>query len=203
MRHGICLRCGMPMGQGIENAKGCLVCRKEKFAFSQARCAGEYSESLRDILLSFKFHGITQLRFPLGALLFWQIKRVAFPEMPEILVPVPMSYSSQVERGYNQASLLAENLSKRLNIPCFSRLLVKNKSTMRQAGLPRMERQKNLASCFEIRASCYKKQLQGKVALLVDDILTTGNTASECSKVLITGGAKKVYVATVARTLNL
>ncbi len=202
IRHEACLQCGMPVGKGIETTKVCLVCQKEKFAFSQARCAGEYNDSLRELLLSFKFHGITQLRFPLGALLYWKIKNTPFPQKPQIIVPVPMSYSSQIQRGYNQAVLLAENLSHRLKIPCFPHLLEKIKTTKPQSELQRQERKKNLVSCFRIEGDYYKKQCKDKIVLLVDDILTTGNTASECSKVLTQAGAQKVYVATVARTLN-
>lgn len=203
IRHSICHRCGMPMGAGIDSCTICPGCRKEKFAFAQARCGGEYTDSLRDMLLSFKFHGVTPLRFPLSALIFWQIRRVPFPQNPDILVPVPMNYSSQVQRGYNQAALLCENLSQRMKIPCFSHLLLKNKKTKPQADLQRSEREKNLVSCFEVKKNYYVKKLQGKIVLLVDDILTTGNTASECSKVLLQNGAKKVYVATVAKTLTL
>ncbi len=198
IRESFCLRCGLPLG-GLEN-KSCIACRTKKFSFSEVRCACRYQDSLRDLILLFKHHGVAQLCYLFAGMIAWQIRRRPFSNKVTAIIPVPMFLSDKHRRGYNQAELLALVLSKILKIPCYSHAIKKIKHTTAQVGLTHIERKKNLVDAFEINFKIVKKLMDQNV-LLVDDIFTTGSTAQECSHILKLAGIKNVYVATIARTV--
>ncbi len=118
----------------------------------------------------------------------------AFPEGISLIVPVPLYPKRLRERGFNQALSLARGLFPKGPVDPF--LLEKVKDTKPQAGLSKKERKDNVKDAFQAR----RKGSLGKV-MLVDDVLTTGATASICARVLKYAGAEKVYVLTVARAL--
>ena len=171
----------------------------KKFHFSEVRSAGKYEKGIQRSILSFKFRRLVQLQHPLSALLHHQMRRHPFPFAPETIVAVPMFPSDERKRGYNQARLLAKRLSERLHLPCRSYALVKVKRTPPQEGSSKEERAKNVRDAFDIEKSC-RSLFSDKTVLLVDDVLTTGSTVDECSAVLKRHHARRVYVATVART---
>ncbi|OAT80195.1 ComF family protein [Desulfotomaculum copahuensis] len=111
-----------------------------------------------------------------------------------LLVPVPLSARRLRERGFNQAELLAWEAALVLGIPVLP-LLRKTRETPSQVGLSRRERQANLAGAFDVPDA---SAVQERVVLLVDDVLTTGATASACAGVLLDAGAAAVCVAVVA-----
>lgn len=198
IRGPICRRCGMALG--TMEAKSCLACHHQKFAFQETRCAGKYQATLRDLILSFKFHGAIHLQYLLAGMIAWQIRTHPFPVPPEAIVPVPMLPSDEYRRGYNQAEVIAIILAQRLKIPCYRHGLEKKKSNARQADLTRQERKKNVVDAFGV-SPAYHILLQHKTVLLVDDIFTTGSTAHECARTLRKNQARHVYVATIARTV--
>ena len=99
------------------------------------------------------------------------------------------------ERGFNQTELIAEELSARSGIPVVKDNLFKKRATHSQAGLGRRERINNLLDVFELRD---KAQVYNKNILLIDDVMTTGSTVAECSKILYLSGTKNIYVLTAA-----
>jgi ComF family protein len=113
----------------------------------------------------------------------------------DVIVPVPLHAARQRERGFNQAQLLAELLSARTSIPA-KPWLERIRYTTTQTALDRAERIENLHNAFRLRK---KADVQALRVLLVDDVLTTGATLSECARVLKRAGAVSVYAATVAR----
>jgi ComF family protein len=108
---------------------------------------------------------------------------------------VPLHPTRQRERGFNQASLLAQLLSAKLPIPC-KPLLKRIRYTTTQTALDRAERMENLHNAFRLRKNA---DVRGLHVLLVDDVLTTGSTLSECARVLKRAGALSVHAATAAR----
>ena len=98
--------------------------------------------------------------------------------------------ATERERGFNQAELMANELG----LPVASRMVRRRKSTSTQTGLTRSERKKNLSSAFELCES-----VEGRKVIVVDDVLTTGATMNEISKVLKRGRAERVEVLTFAR----
>jgi ComF family protein len=113
----------------------------------------------------------------------------------DIIVPVPLHPTRLRERGFNQARLLAELLSARISIRC-KRVLKRIRYTTTQTALDRAERIENLHNAFRLRKNADVRGLQ---VLLIDDVVTTGSTLSECARVLKRAGAISVYAATAAR----
>ncbi len=117
----------------------------------------------------------------------------------DIVIPVPMTQARLKSRGYNQAGLLANGLSKLINLPYDENNLLKIKDTKSQVGLDFSERKNNLIDAFKTKD---KKFFKGKRVLLVDDIFTTGATIECCARALKKGGASQVFVITVAHTMK-
>jgi ComF family protein len=113
----------------------------------------------------------------------------------DVIVPVPLHAARQRERGFNQASLLADLLSAQTSIPSRP-LLERIRYTTTQTALDRSQRMENLHNAFRLRK---KADVRGLRVLLIDDVLTTGSTLSECARVLKRAGANSVYAATAAR----
>jgi len=114
------------------------------------------------------------------------------------LVPIPLYKSKLRRRGYNQAQLLAQGLSKKLNIPTID-MLLRVKNTPSQVGLERKKRIENITGAFSVAPNPSADGSQYPNIFLVDDVLTTGSTLLEAANVLKRNGAKKVWGIALAR----
>jgi len=110
----------------------------------------------------------------------------------DYIVSIPLHKKRFVERGFNQAEIIAKLLAEQLKVPLID-ALTRKKYTFQQAKLDRQERLKNIKDAFQI-----KKKVRGKI-LLVDDVFTTGSTLQEATKVLLLSGAKEVCSFSLAR----
>ena len=110
----------------------------------------------------------------------------------DLVVPVPLHKKRFVERGFNQAKLIAEVVARKINKPC-REVVTRSRHTLQQAKLGREERLKNVNNAFVVEDSLDES------ILLIDDVFTTGTTLQECAKALKGRGAKKVIGFTVAR----
>jgi ComF family protein len=189
-----CKICGAPFEIDVDLM--CAKCAKEKPRFDKAVAAFEYDDFSKGMILKFK-HGDTTFFGPQLAAWLYRASVDAIKNA-DIIVPVPIRFFKRLKRKYNQSELLAQELSKLSGIPYEPRILRKEKSTPQQEGLSRTARLKNVVGSFGI-AEKYSGLLKGKVVVLVDDVLTTGATVNECSKILKKRGAEKVIVLTVAR----
>jgi ComF family protein len=115
--------------------------------------------------------------------------------MFDLIVPVPLHPARLRERGFNQAELLAKTLTQKIGVPVFA-ALERIRYTTTQTAFDRIDRTENLHNAFRLRKKVTVRELQ---VLLVDDILTTGSTLSECARVLREAGARSVYAVTAAR----
>ena len=113
----------------------------------------------------------------------------------DLVVPVPLSSTRLRERGYNQSQLLAQELVKSLGLPLEFNNVIRTRNTQFQARLSEKERWTNIEGAFKIK---HPKKFDGKNVLIVDDLLTTGATASEIARILKESGAQKVGVLTLA-----
>jgi ComF family protein len=113
----------------------------------------------------------------------------------DVLTPVPLGRGRLIERGYNQAGLIAWPLSLALGIAFAPSALSRTRETRSQVGLSRAERRANVRDAFEARPSAVK----GLNVMLVDDVATTGATISSCAEALHAAGARDVFALTVAR----
>ena len=186
------------MGDGL-----CTHCRESRPEFERAAAFGEYKDSLRGLIHLLKYEGITPAQAPLGQMLGEAIRELlpATGHEPLLLVPVPLHRSRRRSRGFNQAELIALAALKRLSQPIelVSGLLIRQRETISQVGLSRQERIENMRGAFRI---VDRGRVKGRSVIVVDDVMTTGTTLSECARVLKKAGANMVWAATVARAFH-
>lgn len=123
-------------------------------------------------------------------------------ELPniDVILSVPLHKKKEQKRGYNQAYLITKELGRLLKTQEKSHVLKRIKNTESQSLLPKYKRQSNVKGAFLV---VYPSQIEGKNVLLVDDIITTGSTLNECSRILKEAGAKNVFVAVLATGRNV
>jgi ComF family protein len=114
---------------------------------------------------------------------------------PDIIIPVPLHHLKKTERGFNQAYYIAKGLSKETGIPVNQRIIKRIRYTKSQTTLNLKEREENIDGAFAITR---RSNMKGKKILLIDDVITTGATISECGKILLEAGAGKIYAASAA-----
>jgi ComF family protein len=197
----LCVTCGEKLlGKRFEGdpASVCDLCRRAAPRFRRALAYGVYDGPLRDLVHILKYQRVKPAAVQLGRLLHEAIAAVELPEAM-LAVPVPLWKGKRRERGFNQAEEIARAFlrsRKGGGIQLKTGLLVRNRETVSQTGLTRHQRRANLRGAFSV---LHREQVEGQNVLLVDDVMTTGATAGECSRVLLGAGAKQVWVATVAR----
>jgi ComF family protein len=213
-RRQLCLLCGAASAeedicrccrQMIAEKKiaGWPECAGQDCYFILARSAGHYDGILKQAIWRFKFGGQRYLARPLGNLMAEVVDDLAtLCRLEETcrrveiagLVPVPLARGRLRKRGFNQSELLARQVSLTLGLPLLP-VLHKVRETPPQTGLSREQRQSNLKDAFGV---CCSVLPVGRSVILIDDVFTTGCTASECARVLLTAGIGRVYVVTLA-----
>ena len=173
----------------------CRECKRGKRYFTQVVSACEYDGVIRDKMIDYKFNGKKYLFWAFSDIIMWRLKSLPDPLIFDMILSVPMYRHKERMRGYNQSDLIARNLSKRLGIPYIPDAVVKVKDTKPQSELNQKERRENVKGVFRVLKN---ELLTGKRVLLIDDVLTTGTTVNECSRVLAQAGAREIYVAVAA-----
>lgn len=156
---------------------------------------GPFEGVLRQAVHALKFGGDPGLGKALGRLMARAVRRRLEPRNADVVIPVPLHFSRLVERGYNQSAVLARQIAKTTGKPLVLDALVRTRGAAEQSGSTRAQRKENVRNAFLAREA----RVAGKTVLLVDDVLTTGATARECAYALQRAGAKRVYVAALAR----
>lgn len=172
----------------------CAACREDPPVFDLARAVGPYEGRLKECIYQFKYFGHRSLAAPLAALMIELFLAEKRWQSADALVPVPIGPEKLLARGFNQAELLAGEMAKILRLPV-ANLLERKIDTVTQSKLTKHERRLNLRHAFVLKN---QPETQGKRLVLVDDILTTGSTADECTATLRDGRAKEVFVLTLA-----
>jgi len=170
----------------------CALCRLGLNGFDAAYSFGAFEAELRELIHVFKYGGVETLAQPLGRFL-----AVALPrEEPfDAVVPMPLHWIRRWSRGFNQSELLAREIGRRASVPVRN-LVRRVKATTPQAGLTNAKRRANVSGAFRVRRGA---DVRGLRVVLVDDVMTTGATASACARVLKQAGAARVVLLTVAR----
>ena len=114
----------------------------------------------------------------------------------DTIVPVPISKKRFLERGYNQSYLIAREIAKKVGIKFENKIIKKTKNIIEQSKLNKEDREKNIIGVYETE-NIHK--ISDKKVLLLDDIITTGSTANECARMLLTAKPKKIGVLTIAK----
>jgi len=158
-------------------------------------CVCKYAGAVRDALIKYKFYDKPGFCRAFARLMAERIKNITEYREFDIVLSVPLHKRREHMRGYNQSLLISKILSKELRLPEKSKILTRRRETHAQSLLPLNERSSNLLGAFEVKRP---DEIRDKTVLLIDDIMTTGITLNECSKVLKEAGAKKVIAAVVA-----
>ncbi|TCL64807.1 ComF family protein [Hydrogenispora ethanolica] len=192
----ICERCGRPLRLAVAHARQCSQCERNQYYFSQARSVALYEGALREYLAELKYRYRPDLGPALGELLVeWAKLHSEFVRKIDRIVSIPIHSQKMMLRGYNQAELLANPLRNYLGIRSTYSIMMREKLTESQNALDKEERFANISGAFRV---VDHSGLTGARVLLIDDILTTGATASEAARVLLRGGARDVKVLTLA-----
>lgn len=189
-----CVACQTPFANRapLDDAGLCSLCRLGLNGFDRVYSFGDYEGTLRHLIHIFKFQGVETLRRPLGDMLQRALPR---EEQFDAIVPMPLHWRRRWQRGFNQSELLAREIARRWQAPVIQAVRRK-KATAPQAGLTSSQRRKNMQGAFEARPG---KKVDGMHVLLIDDVLTTGATASACARALKRAGASRVTLLALAR----
>ena len=176
----------------------CHACRDFEPEFARAVSFGEYEGELRGLIHLLKYGAVLPVAQVLGRMAAHTIEELlpmcggAAP----LIVPVPLHHDKRRERGFNQSERIARAAVKRLpqRLELAAGALVRQRATVSQVGLTREERVLNMRDAFRVSD---RKRVRGRIVIVVDDVMTTGATLSECARVLKKAGTEKVLAATV------
>ncbi len=196
-----CIFCRALLKEGETDL--CRSCRIEAPDFSSAKnnipfVAGwtavwYYRGNVKHSIHRYKFRGALSYADSYGRFLAMRISQMDMDY--DYITWVPVSFRRRLSRGYDQVAILAKATAKELGVPIFP-TLKKKRHTPAQSGLADpAQRKANVIGAYEILQDA---DIAGKTILLIDDVITTGSTISECAKTLLTAGASKIYCAAVA-----
>jgi ComF family protein len=164
---------------------------------------GEYEGGLRGLIHLLKYESVLPVASVLGKMMAGTIEELLplCGDSTPLVVPVPLHKSKRSDRGFNQAEMIARTAVKRLprRLELATGVVVRRRATISQVGLTREQRIENMRDAFRVRD---RQRLRGATVILVDDVMTTGTTLSECARVLKRAGAERVFAATVARAFQ-
>lgn len=190
-----CNSCGIPLPLAYQTESACLGCLNEPPDFDGALSPFLYDGPARLMVLALK-NGRESYAAPMAAAMLRAANGMAAPG--RIIVPVPLHRWRILSRGYNQAALLARAVARLSGGILALDLLRRTRPTPRSQGMNRSQRQRNVKGAFRIAPGA-GNSLKGRHVLLVDDVMTSGATASACARALRRGGAASVHVLTYAR----
>jgi len=191
-----CATCSEPFDGAITTTFSCANCAHRRLYFEAAVSAYRARGIVRHVILNFKYGRQIHLRHLVAR---WLVRAFDDERLRErqfdAIIPVPLHPARQRQRGFNQAELLADWLSDHLSLP-LRPVLQRIHYTTTQTAFDRTERMQNLRGAFRLRKKADVRNLR---VLLIDDVLTTGSTLSECARILKEAGVHSVYAATAAR----
>jgi ComF family protein len=191
-----CEKCSEPFFGAITQTFSCANCEHRTLHFDAAVAVYRSRGLVRQLVHDFKYGRQRHLRHPVAQWLSETLHDSRLRDRSfDLIVPVPLHAARERERGFNQAVLLAELLAARLALP-LRPVLERIRYTTTQTAYDRAERMENLQDAFRLRKN---RDVRGLRVLLIDDVLTTGSTLSECARVLKAAGAISVHAATAAR----
>jgi ComF family protein len=197
--HSTCPRCAGTIGPYASVEEGCSRCRAETYHFEQAVRLGPYDGLLRELILRCKHQSGETLAEVLGEVWAEHAGSRIREWKPDVVVPVPLHWWRRWTRGYNQSEALARSLAAGLGLPFFPTVLRRIRNTPHQTRQTPTARRGNVRNAFSVRSSV---PITRKTVLLVDDVLTTGCTASEGARALRAAGAERVIVAVLAHSVD-
>ncbi len=193
-----CERLGTPFAVDLGGALLSPAAIADPPVFRRARAVARYDGVARELVHKLKYSDRQELAVGMGRLMAGAA-RDSLGEV-DVIVPVPLHWTRLWQRRFNQAAALAAVLAGETGLPVRPKLLRRRKRTLRQVGLTRVERQRNLQGAF-IAPEAAQGELKGRRVLLVDDVMTTSATANAAARALLRGGAEAVDIITFARVV--
>jgi ComF family protein len=187
-----CFRCGATAAVEAVGTDGCPFCVGRRLAWDRVVRLGEYADPLDQWIVEMKFRRGWWYAPWMGIQLAQALGRAI--DGPCVVCPVPMPWPRRWRRGYNQAFLMAEALAQARGWP-MTRLLRRTRYTAPQTAVAPSRRTDNIRGSFALRSPV---DLAGWTLCLVDDVKTTGATASACARLLRDAGAERVILAVAA-----
>lgn len=193
-----CAQCGFPFDYGTPVVTLCGQCLVKRPRVDVCRSAFVYDDASRSVVLAFKHGGRTEALPMFGAQMMRAGRRVLADA--DMLMPVPLHRSRLIQRRYNQAAILAAQLSKQSGVAIDAQSLRRIKATASQGGQSFAGRRRNMKGAFAVHDPT---QVKGRNLVLIDDVYTTGATLNACAHVLKKAGAAKVSAITLARVVRV
>ena len=192
----VCPCCGLP---SEHTTRACGRCIQKAPYWQQLIFVSDYQPPLRQLVHRLKYQGKWQIASALSRLMllsYLYARRTRQLPKPDLITVVPLHHQRQWRRGFNQSDRLARPLARWLECAYFPDVITRTRKTKPQQSLNAIQRRRNLRNAF----SC-QQNLSGKHVLVVDDVLTTGSTMGEVSRLLLAQGAKSIQVVCLCRTL--
>ncbi len=177
----------------------CASCIAHPPDYDKARSVFLYNEASRKLVTQYKYGDKTHYAKTYSEWMLHTGQKLL--DETDILCPVPLHWKRLLLRKYNQSALLTRHIAQQSHLPPLYRLLLKRKNNVPQASLTKKQRLSNAKGVFALNPRYYE-QIQGKNITLIDDVTTTNATVNECAKILKKNGAAKVYVLTLAKTIE-
>lgn len=190
LREPLCCKCGKPVKQEEEY---CRDCQQKRHYFRAGRAVFEY-QMIRDSLYRYKYEGRQEYAVAYGRHMAYCMAEIIKEWNPDAFVPVPLHRRKQKIRGYNQAELLAKELSRYFRVPVCEKLVIRTKNTRPMKEIKGTDRQNNVKKAFKIR----KNDVKLNTIVVIDDIYTTGSTVDAVAKVCKEAGIANIYFLTLA-----
>lgn len=187
-----CMKCG----KELENTEKeyCSDCEKRQHIYDRGVSVFRYGDDVRKAILRLKYSNRRENGKYFGSVMAKKYGQLIRQWNAEAIIPVPIHSSRRRKRGYNQAEIIADELSQNTGVPVDSFLIERQKKTLPQKELNDNDRKKNVECAFKICRSIVKY----KSVVVIDDIYTTGYTIDECARVLKNAGVKNIYFITVS-----
>lgn len=191
----LCKICGRPFEIVVEQESICLGCTKLKPSYKISRSIFKFEENSKSLVHNFKYHDKTYLSKFFANLLHNKYQKII--SKADMITCVPMHKFKRIFRLYNHAFILAKDLAKISNKAFEPDIITKTRSTKSQTYLSKTARKENIKGSFALNNL---QKVKGKRVLLIDDVITTGETINTCSRELKKAGAKEVVVLSIAKT---
>ncbi len=175
----------------------CDECRHYSSSYTRMAAAFDYEGPPATLIKRLKYGNQPYLAQGMASFLVAQWDRLKWP-LPDALVPVPLSFHHWLERGYNQSALIAEEMGKILQCPVWH-ALKRQSGDYSQAALTLEQRQALTGKCFKLNL---KYRLEGKMLIVIDDVMTSGSTLRRCGETLNLGHPASLYALTFCRTVS-
>ena len=194
-----CQRCGLPLPKAQPFCGDCL---KQAHLFTQLHALADYQKPYPTLIKKFKYANQLINGELLATLLIESITHnIPLQQRAEVdyLLPVPLHKQKHRQRGFNQAQLLAQQISKQLHLPVLLDTVKRHKQTTAQEELSLAKRKSNLKNAFTIYPN-QETKLSGTYIVIIDDVVTTGATVNSLCQVLLQAGVKRIDVWCCCRT---